>query len=80
MKEEVQRPSARTRRAESIAEAVEERLAALLLWLDENAPDIAGQQKHLDAGSAERAYWHHGYATALLDIKNCLSGKNDRQC
>jgi len=24
-------------------------------------------QRHLDAGTDERAYWHHGYASALKD-------------
>lgn len=48
---------------------IEERLNAILEWLAENAPHIGAEQKHLDTGSAERAYWHHGYATALQDIK-----------
>jgi hypothetical protein len=66
-------------RAASISEAVDERLDALLEWLRENAPYIGYEQKHLDAGSAERAYWLHGYAAALQDIKNCLPGKDDKQ-
>lgn len=27
-----------------------------------------GEQKHLDADSVERLYWHAGYASALRDI------------
>jgi hypothetical protein len=29
-------------------------------------------QKHLDGGSAEQSYWHHGYYTALLDALRLL--------
>ncbi|MGE0046894.1 MAG: hypothetical protein AB7J28_00665 [Hyphomonadaceae bacterium] len=64
------------RRAESLEQAIEERLDIVLQWLRENANKIGEEQRHLDAGSAERAYWHHGYAAALQDIKDCLPGKN----
>lgn len=67
-------------RAASLDEAVEVRLAELLDWLRENAPEISDEQKHLDAESAERAYFHFGYATALRDIKNCLPTRKDRPC
>lgn len=26
------------------------------------------EQRHLDAGTRERAYWHHGYLMALRDV------------
>jgi len=29
-------------------------------------------QRHLDQGTDERAYWHHGYASALKDILQIL--------
>lgn len=66
------------RRAMSLEQAVEERLDAVLLWLKENAPAVAAEQSHLDSGTAERAYYHFGYAAALQDIKDCLPGRNDR--
>ena len=44
-------------------------------WLDEQAPYAASDQKHLDADTPERAYWHHGYQAALTDILEMLSGE-----
>jgi hypothetical protein len=29
-------------------------------------------QRHLDHGTEERAYWHHGYASALKDVLRIL--------
>jgi hypothetical protein len=43
-------------------------------WLDEEAPYTECDQKHLDAETPERAYWHHGYQAALDDVINLLSG------
>jgi hypothetical protein len=37
-------------------------------WLDDEAPYTACDQKHLDANTPERAYWHHGYQAALSDV------------
>lgn len=42
-------------------------------WLDEEAPLAAVEQKHLDADSPERAYWHHGYQAALSDVLDMLT-------
>jgi hypothetical protein len=36
------------------------------------------EQKHLDKGSSERAYWHHGYASALRDLLKSLESRNAR--
>ena len=41
-------------------------------WLETEAPYAAFDQKHLDADTPERAYWHHGYQAALTDILNLL--------
>lgn len=41
-------------------------------WLAENAPYIPEDQKHLDAGTAEQAYWHYGYVVALRDALKLL--------
>jgi hypothetical protein len=54
-------------------------------WLSEEAPYAAFDQKHLDAQTPERAYWHHGYQSALADIiqlLNCadqISGSEDNR-
>ncbi|MEZ5958477.1 MAG: hypothetical protein R3C27_14840 [Hyphomonadaceae bacterium] len=66
--------------AETLQQALDLRMRALLDWLQEHAPEIDDAQKHLDAGSAEQAYWHYGYAMALRDVQNCLAGKNNPIC
>lgn len=42
-------------------------------WLDEEAPYTEVDQRHLDAHTPERAYWHHGYQAALTDIMSMLA-------
>jgi hypothetical protein len=49
---------------------------SLRCWLRENAPACADEHKHLDEGSAERAYWHYGYLSALQDILGLMSSEN----
>jgi hypothetical protein len=61
----------------TLDEMLEARFSGILEWLRENAPEISDEQKHLEGGGPERAYWHYGYAAALQDIKNCLVGKSD---
>jgi hypothetical protein len=42
-------------------------------WLDEEAPYTDVDQRHLDAHTPERAYWHHGYQAALNDIMTMMA-------
>ena len=42
-------------------------------WLEEEAPYTEVDQRHLDAHTPERAYWHHGYQAALTDIMSMLA-------
>jgi hypothetical protein len=44
-------------------------------WLDIEAPFTDVDQKHLDADTPERAYWHLGYQAALADIINLLDAE-----
>ena len=53
------------------------RLAVILLhrtaiikeWLERSkAKPCLEEQRHLDCGSVERAYWHYGYLVALKDV------------
>jgi hypothetical protein len=37
-----------------------------------NAPECQVEQKHLDAGTPERVYWHYGYLCALRDALDLL--------
>jgi hypothetical protein len=41
-------------------------------WLDDQAPYTMAAQRHLDACTPERAYWHHGYQAALTDVMALL--------
>ncbi len=52
----------------SLAAALRERADDLSAWLRENAPGCHAEQRHLDEGTPERAYWHYGYATAIKDV------------
>lgn len=49
-----------------------ERRDGIREWLAEQGEDTDCEQKHLDDGSAERAYWHHGYQAALDDLLRLL--------
>lgn len=42
-------------------------------WLDDNAPYVWADQKHLEEHSPERAYWHYGYRAALVDVLKKLN-------
>jgi hypothetical protein len=45
-------------------------------WLKENAPECCEEQRHLDAGTPERVYWHYGYLCALRDVLRRKSADN----
>ncbi len=45
-------------------------------WLEENAPECWEEQRHLDAGTTQRTYWHYGYLCALRDVLGRKSSDN----
>ncbi len=47
-------------------------------WLEEEAPYTDVDQRHLDAHTPERAYWHHGYQAALTDIMALLALEDEK--
>jgi hypothetical protein len=47
-------------------------------WLEEEAPYTDVDQRHLDAHTPERAYWHHGYQAALSDIMAMLALEDEK--
>ena len=57
-----------------LEEALDDRIRSITDWLREAAPDIGDEQRHLDEGGAEAAYWHYGYLMALRDVRRLLSG------
>ena len=61
-----------------LEEVVRERIDAISRWLAEHAPDCQREQRHLDEGTSERAYWHYGYLAALADVVRLLHETADR--
>jgi hypothetical protein len=53
------------------------RAEGLREWIKQNAPNCFVEQKHLDEGSVERAYWHYGYLSALQDLLKVMSPSED---
>jgi hypothetical protein len=42
-------------------------------WLAGQTEPTNSEQKHLDVGTPEQAYWHHGYQAALDDMLKLLT-------
>jgi hypothetical protein len=57
----------------SFAQLIQSRADELKDWLTANAPEAATEQRHLDEGTRERAYWHYGYVSALQDVLRLLA-------
>jgi len=57
-------------------QAISQRVAELTSWLAQNAPHCETAQKHLDEATAERAYWHYGYLSALRDVVSMINGRS----
>ena len=55
------------------ASLLRQRRDSIREWLDEEAPYTDVDQRHLDAHTPERAYWHHGYQAALNDVMTMLA-------
>lgn len=53
---------------ETVVRNIDERCSELKNWILHNAPQCMLEEKQLVEGSQERAYWAHGYLTALLDV------------
>lgn len=60
---------------------IADRIRQLGSWLEECAPYAQHDQRHLDGGTPEQAYWHLGYRSSLLDvlafIENCDGSRQD---
>jgi hypothetical protein len=63
-----------TEREPKIISAIRARLQGIREWMAEEAPYVTADQKHLDANTPERAYWHYGYQAALGDVLALLEG------
>jgi hypothetical protein len=60
-----------------IESVLRDRVEELSRWLSEHAPDCQRDQRHLNEGTPERAYWHHGYLAALADVLRLLHEADD---
>jgi hypothetical protein len=58
--------------AEKDLKVLVERRDRIREWLAGQAEPATSEQKHLDADTPERAYWHHGYQAALDDMLKLL--------
>lgn len=56
---------------------IAERIRALGTWLEDEAPYFQFDQRHLDAGTPEQAYWHLGYRAALRDALVLLKSETE---
>lgn len=45
-------------------------------WLEQQGEPADLEQRHLDQGSSEQTYWHHGYQAALDDILKLLKSQS----
>jgi hypothetical protein len=57
-------------------QATSQRVADLASWLAQNASYCEIEQKHLNEGAVEQAYWHYGYLSALRDVVSMLSRRS----
>lgn len=53
-----------------------ERTKGINEWLTNVSPSCFSEQRHLNAGSVERTYWHYGYMVALNDALSILTGES----
>ena len=52
------------------------RRIGILDWINNSNTMCQSEQKHLDNGTPEQAYWNHGYASAIKDMLNMLGDSN----
>jgi hypothetical protein len=59
---------------EDSIQTIKRRLDGIRESLPDEMAACSHDQRHLDAGTTERAYWHYGYAMALKDVLSLLRG------
>jgi hypothetical protein len=60
-------------------EEVRERADELAEWIGESSADLVGEQRQLEEGSREQAYWHYGYMVALRDVLRFMADSKMRE-
>jgi len=66
------------REPSEIVSVVRARMQGIREWMAEEAPYVTADQRHLDANTPERAYWHYGYQTALADVIALIEGRSNQ--
>ncbi len=69
----------RQRDPEEILSVIRARMQSIREWMAEEAPYVTVDQRHLDANTPERAYWHYGYQAALSDVLALIEGRSSRE-
>jgi hypothetical protein len=68
-----------TEREPNLTSAIRARMQGIREWIAETAPYLTADQRHLDAHTPERAYWHYGYQAALSDVLAMIEGRSSRE-
>jgi hypothetical protein len=63
-----------------VASSLRSRMDGIREWIVDEAPYITADQRHLDANTPERAYWHYGYQAALRDVLALVERSTEDQC
>lgn len=59
----------------SVAEMLDLRSRKMKKALQENSKELLKDDKHLDEGTPEQAYWHAGYVAAMQDALRLLKSR-----
>lgn len=57
----------------SVMRLLAKRQGEIREWLENESPYTMFDQKHLESGTPEQAYWHFGYVSAISDVMQLLS-------
>lgn len=63
-----------------IASTIRTRMDGIREWIADEAPYIVADQRHLDANTPERAYWHYGYQAAIRDVLALMERSTEDRC
>lgn len=64
--------------SQTLEDVLDSRRKDIAEWLSNNAPACQHEQRHLDADTDERAYWHYGYMAAMSDVLALLGTASTR--
>lgn len=62
----------------SALDIIEGRASGIGSWLSESGVIDSDGHRHLDAGTPEQWYWHHGYQEALKDVLALLGNASTK--